>query len=202
MNQHQGAFWNPGNEPGYDWIFNFLDYSREEIEEKLDSAYLDPIPDASEKEFIVRHHKSHYFSFYIDHIVKLFPECDIVLTHQKPHMSFLWWQMCGGHDTVHDSYHYYKRDYGAIWNEIVNQTRAVEEAVARYSLDLEVFNMDWIEKYYGKPSILAQRRVEEVLAHPDGFFGGLPPLMGNHSDGRNIANSVRVAIKLGTPRQW
>jgi hypothetical protein len=192
---HEGVYWNPGNEPGYDWILNFDKYSKEEILQTLDSVY-DPIPE--DKDFIIRTHKSHHFSYHIDKIVELFPDADILLVHQEPHKSYLWWEISGGHDTVYDPYHYYNRDYEAIWKEIVDQTKCIECALEKYNLTLETPNERWFKKHYGEPSELFSYRMAELKAHPD----KIDTLVGYSAKGRGLANTSKIAIIKGNPRKF
>ena len=195
---HMGAYWHPGNEPSWDWILNFADYSREEIIEKLDSAYSDPIPDASEKEFIIRTHKSHYWAFHYDKLMELFPESDILSTVIEPHVAFMWWQICGGHDTVFNDYKFFDRDYNAIWQEIISQTTATNELVKKYNLPLEHYNLSFLKKYYGEISSHIERKMDEQLKHPS----GIDSFLGSSADGSGLINNVRAIIKLGNPRQF
>jgi hypothetical protein len=193
---HEGAYWNPGNEPGYDWILNFDKYTREEIIQMLDSAYTDQPND--HEEYIIRTYKSHYWCFYYDQIREMFPEADIISVYAEPHKAWIWWRECGGHDTVFDGYHYYQRDYNAIWNEINNQTNATLRNFEKYGITQELFNFDFIRKYYSEPSIIAKIRVDESFGHPD----GIDSLLGVTANGTGLADTTRVGIHLGTPRQF
>jgi hypothetical protein len=191
---HLGAYWNPGNEPGYDWILNFDKYTREEIEIKLDSAYLNEVPD--NKEYIIRMHKGHYWSYYFDHLTKLFPECDIITTRQEPHKAWLWWQMCDGHDHVHDTYNFYNRDYEAVWQEVNVQTSKIDQWISENGLKMQHLNLDFFREHYGEPSNLLKRMWDESVRHPD----GLNSYSGQSTFGRNLGNTSLVTIRHGTPR--
>jgi hypothetical protein len=195
---HQGAYWNPGNEPGYDWVLNFDKYSREEIENMLDSAYADEVPDESEIPYIVRTHKSHYWSYFFDHIEKLFPECDILTTRQEPHKSWIWWQVCDGHDIVHDAYDFYKRDWGEVWNEVATQCKNIDAWINKHNLKLQYLNVDFFREHFGEPSTLLIEQNAGRIRHPD----GIDSFCGQASMGRNLGNSCYVTIKYGTPRQF
>jgi hypothetical protein len=146
-NGHRGAYWNPGNEPGYDWILNFASYSKEHIIETLDSVF-DPIPDNVDT--IVRVHKSHYFSYHLDKIYELFPDDAIVLVRQENYKCFLWWEIGGGHDTKFDSYDYYQRDYGLIWNEIVNQNMAIDRFIETHNLEKKYPTLKMLKENFGE----------------------------------------------------
>lgn len=193
---HIGAYWNPGNEPSWDWILNFGEYDRDHIIETLDSAYADPIPDASEKDFIIRTYKSHYFTFHYDKLVELFPEADIIVSLAEPHIAFLWWEYCGGHDTVFNDYKFYNRSYKSIWNEIVEQTKCTKNFIKKYHLNLEYYNTDFIRKYYAEPSRLMKRRLEDQMVNSD----HVDNLMGISAKGSGIGGNTRAAIYLGTDR--
>lgn len=195
---HMGAYWNPGNEPSWDWILNFADYTKEEIIEKLDTAYSEPIPDASEKEFIIRTHKSHYWAFHYDKLVEMFPECDILSTVLEPHAAFMWWHICGGHDTVFNDYKFYDRDYNAIWQEIVGQIDATNKFIKKHDLTLEHYNVDFLKKYYGELSTHVETKAEEQLKNPS----GINSFLGISADGAGLADNARAVIKLGNPRQF
>jgi hypothetical protein len=152
-NGHIGAYWNPGNEPGYNWILNFGDYDKEHIIETLDSGYLkSPEEHADENSIgtVLRIHKSHYFSFHLDKIAELFPESAIVMCQQPNHLCYVWWYACGGHDTVFDSYEYYNRDYDAIWKEIVDQNDAIDRFIDRRGLSRDEFTIPWMQENIGR----------------------------------------------------
>jgi hypothetical protein len=185
-NGHLGAYWNPGNEPGYDWILNFEDYSREHIIETLDSVY-SPIPEG--QEIIVRTHKSHLFSYHLDKIHNLFPEAAILTVTQEPHKCFVWWMECGGHDTVFDNYYYYKRDYTAIWNEIVNQNNAINEFNQKHNLTPEYLNLDFFRKYFREPSDMLKEKDKEKI-HPD----RVDSLIGRGVVGTGLSNTTKVSL--------
>jgi hypothetical protein len=196
---HQGAYWNPGNEPSWDWILNFGDYDRDHIIETLDSAYSDPIPDASEKEFIVRTHKSHFWAYHYDKLVELFPNDDILICRTPQHKAWIWWQICGGHDTVFNDYKYYNRDYGAIWEDIGLQLSHTDRFIEKYQLEKEMWDRSFIEKYFTKtPHPLFDRRIEDSIRHPE----KMNSLAGGIWTGTHITDKTRLAIKLGNYRPF
>jgi hypothetical protein len=195
---HMGAYWHPGNEPSWDWILNFGDYDRDHIIETLDSAYTDPIPDASEKEFIIRTHKSHAWACHYDKIVELFPEADILSTVMEPHYAFMWWKICGGHDTVFNDYKYYNRDYRAIWEETCLHTDKTNEFAEKYNLPKEYYNLDFLRKYYGTIHPNAERRDEEQIKNPN----EIDNFLGRPCDGSGLNINAKTIIKLGNPRQF
>lgn len=195
---HMGAYWNPGNEPSWDWILNFAEYDRDHIIETLDSAYSDPIPDASEKEFIIRTHKSHAWALHYDNLVELFPEADIISTIMEPQYAFIWWHICGGHDTVFNDYKYYNRDYQAIWKEIVLHTEKTNEFIEKHNLHKEYYNSDFLKKYYGNISTQVEMKAENLIKNPD----GINSFTGQSADGTGLSIGTKTIIKLGNPRQF
>jgi len=195
---HLGAYWNPGNEPSWDWILNFADYDRDHIIETLDSAYTDPIPDASEKEFIIRTHKSHFWALHYDKIIELFPEADIITTIIEPHVAFMWWELCGGHDTLFNNYKFFRRNYEAIWQEINVQTTATKKFVEKYNITPVYYDMDFLTKNYGTMPIHLKRMAAEGIRHP----GGYDHFLGAGADGTGLGDNVKVAFKPGCPRQF
>jgi len=164
---HRGAYWNPGNEPGYDWILNFASYSKEHIIETLDSVF-SPIPEGMDT--IVRIHKSHYFSYHLDKIHELFPDDAIVVVSQTTHMCFLWWQICGGHDTVFDSYHYYQRDYDSILNEIVKQNAAIDNFIEKQKIKKNYLTLELLEENFGKLSDVFLERWNHDILYDNGEY--------------------------------
>lgn len=191
---HVGAYHNPGNEPGFNWILNFGDYDRPEIERMMDSAYTEPVPEDTECEYIIRTHKSHVFSCHLEHIEKLFPEADIIASVQEPHKSMLWWALSGGVETVFDSYDFYDRDVDLIWDEIVRHNTACEQWITKNNLPREYLNTDWFKKYYGEPSYLLKRHEEEYHRNPDGINN----VYGRNVLHKNISRTAFAAIKQGT----
>ena len=192
---HLGAYWHPGSPPGNDWVNNFAEYSRTEIETMLDSVFEEPHPDS---EFVVRVHKSHYWVYHLDKIEELFPECDIVAKIQEPWKCIAWWQYYTGHDHVHDPYDYYHRDIEEVWNGIVEQTQLLDEWIKKNNLVLDHADVNFFRKHFGEPSKLLIREMQEVLRNPDGV---------NHWAGRgcmskNLSNTSYAVIKYGTPRQF
>jgi hypothetical protein len=185
---HRGAYWNPGNEPGFDWILNFQDYDKEHIVETLDSVFA-PIPEG--QELIVRTHKSHQFAYHLDKIAELFPDAAIITVTQPSHKCYVWWMECGGHDTVFDNYYYYKRNYTAIWDEIVNQNSAIDDFNRRYGLFPEYYNLDFFRKYFKEPSKLLQSRIKEKI-HPD----RIDSLIGRSTGGTGLADTAMVTIRI------
>jgi len=195
---HIGAYWHPGNEPSWDWILNFGDYDRDHIIETLDSAYADPIPDASDKEFIIRTHKSHFWAYHYDKIIELFPDADIITTIIEPHVAFMWWQVCGGHDTVFNDYKYFRRNYEAIWQEINLQTVETKKFVEKYNLTPAYYDMNFLLEHYGPMSVQLKRMNDDNIRHP----GGHNHFLGTAADGKGLGDNVKVVIKHGCPRQF
>jgi hypothetical protein len=193
-NGHTGAYHNPGNEPGFDWILKFGEYDRAEIERMLDSAFTESV--SEDKEYIVRIHKSHLFSLHLEHIEKLFPEADIIASVQEPHKSLLWWGLAGGVDTVFDNYDYYERDVESIWKTIVEHNEACENWIEKNNLAKEYLNLDWLKKYYGEPSYIFERYSKRFPRNPDGIDNayGKTTLM------KNLSNTAFAAMKQGTMR--
>jgi len=189
---HLGAYHNLGNEPGFDWILNFGDYDREEIERMMDSAYSHPVP--KDREYIVRVHKSHMFAYHLEHIEKLFPEADIIASVQDTYKSILWWGLSGGVETVFDNYDFYERDVEAIWKEITQVNEACEKWIDKNNLQKEYLNRDWFKKYYGEPSHLLKRYEEEFHRNPD----GIDNIYGRNVLHKNISNTAFAAVKQGT----
>ena len=163
---HRGAYWNPGNEPGFDWILNFNSYTKEHIVETLDSVF-SPIPEVVNT--IVRVHKSHHFAYHLDKIRELFPDDAIVMVSQPSHLCLLWWEICGGHDTVFDSYHYYKRDYDLIWDQIVTQNTAIDNFIEKNNLEKNYINLTVLEKYFGplNPRFIEKFKKPRYMKHED-----------------------------------
>jgi hypothetical protein len=189
---HTGAYHNPGNEPGFNWILNFGDYDRAEIERMMDSAYSYPVPE--DREYIIRVHKSHMFAYHLEHIEKLFPEADIIASVQDPYKSMLWWGLSGGVETVFDNYDFYERDVEAIWKEINDQNEACEKWIDKNNLPREYLNNKWFKKYYGEPSHLLKRYEEDFHRNPD----GIDNMYGRNSMHKNISNTAFAAVKQGT----
>ena len=196
---HIGAYFNPGNE--FDnWILGFGDYTKEEIIEKLDSAF-NPTMDQRilsflDKEFqqvpdgknLIKIHLSHYFAYHLDKIRDLFPDACIVIISQEPHKSYVWWEHCGGHDTKYDAYYFYERDFEAIWNEIVGQSSAIEKFLNKNQLPRNIFNLEWVRKNFEIVSNIAL--LSEYTSEKD----GMPRLQECPGNQTGILNSMRVSI--------
>ena len=169
---HRGVYWNPGNEPGYDWILDFGSYTKEHIVETLDSVF-SPIPEGVDT--VVRVHKSHHFAYHLDKIRELFPDDSIVLVSQPNHKCLLWWQAAGGHDTVYDSYRYYNRSYTSIWDQIVNQNNAIDTFIKKHNLEKSLVTFKLLEDNFGdlnpefvnwmsRPGLVNHDNVDSIMA--------------------------------------
>jgi len=195
---HRGVYFNPGNEPGYDWILNFDKYDREEIIRMLDGTQSFRKSTDDNEDGVIRTYKSHNFCYFFDHIEKLFPEADIVAMTQIPYKALYWWTVCGGHDHVHDPYDYYDRDLEKIWNEINTQTSLVDAWIEKHNLKKEYLNLDFFRNHFGEPSEFMLKEYEDRTRSPD----GLDHRCGAGSLCKNLSNTAMVVIKYGTPRQF
>lgn len=196
---HRGAYWNPGNEPGYDWILNFDKYDRDHIIETLDTGFLRPIEE-DERDVVVRTYKSHHFAYHLDQIKEQFPDAAILMWQQPDHFCYVWWYACGGHDTVFDPYHYYKRSYKDIWNEIVDQNKAIQQFVDKHGLSRDIWTSEWIADHFGKlnPTIydIATNDLNEPIDEDNGNLMNYrdKKWITTHEGGTGLYEEQRISI--------
>lgn len=152
---HMGAFYDPGTEFG-EWICKFGDYSKQEIVDMIDHVYneeenAEVVSDlgapwmGKQGDKSIRIHKSHYFSYHLDKIHKMFPDACIVAAHQLDHKCYVWWEHSGGFQLEYDSYYYYEQNYEAIWDQIRWQNAGIERFAWEHKLEKTVFNMDFVK---------------------------------------------------------
>ena len=193
---HMGAFFSPGNEFD-EWILGFRNYTKAEIEAKLDGVYNDEEhPEIVEMlgapwmgktgDNSIRIHKSHHFSYHLDKIADLWPDAAIVLTWQEDHKCYVWWEHTGGFLLEYDAYYYYENDYEAIWNQCRWQNSAIERFADEQGLEPGIFNMDWIRDQFGEFSGMTD--MPEDRSAKD----GIPRLHIPPGGQRNLNNTMRV----------
>jgi hypothetical protein len=174
---HMGAYFNPGNEFD-EWILGFRNYTREEIEAKLDSVYNEEedadvvarlgVPWMSKSgDRSIRIHISHYFAYHLDQIADMWPDAAIVLIWQEDHKCYVWWEHTGGHELEYDAYYYYKKDYESIWNQIRWQNSGIERFAWEKKLEPAIFNMQWVQNQFECVSGITD--IPQDLNTPDGI---------------------------------
>jgi hypothetical protein len=142
---HRGAYFNQGNEFS-DWICNFHKYNRKEILEVLDSVF----DDQSNKDFLIRFHKSELFALHLDQIHEQFPDAAIITVNNDPWRCFANWFISGGYEIKYDAYphHVFDKNYEHMWEYINHIHSSINMWNRKNKLELESLNKKFVKKYF------------------------------------------------------
>ena len=180
---HLSPYINWGGKMG-DWPLHIGDYDRAEIERVIDSYY-DPVDPDPSRGTLLRIHKSHHWSYNLDHIKTLFPEACILVVTQEAWKCAVWWEHCGGHETKVGGYEAFDKDYEAIWREINWVKAAVERWADKENLKWFTPTLAELESRWG--------RTRKSTGPPEVEWDGIQTLLVPPDRGRNLSNTVKWA---------
>jgi hypothetical protein len=90
---------------------------------------------------------SHNFAYYLDDIVKTFPDSKIVLCYRPDDECYKWWHQAGGWDISYPSYDWY-RDNSTMNYQIAEQNKAILDFCYRKGLTLEQPGKNWFRQNF------------------------------------------------------
>jgi hypothetical protein len=184
MPMNKGAYINWGGETG-DWVLGLPTYSKEEWIRGIDQFY-SPIP--TPRQMIIRIHKSHHFAYNLERIMTMFPESTIIASVNEPYKCAIWWEHCGGHETIIGGYQAYERDYERIWNEINSIHYTIHKWADKYKLKPEIWRTELLDATFPDYATLPDRTQNKE--HDPGVVGLITPA----DKGFNLSNTQRVFV--------
>jgi hypothetical protein len=98
---HRGAYWGPS----HDWGHNF-DNLDKMTKAELVAEFKKPFGNYDGVKII----KSHWFSYHLDTLARLFPKAVIIGYYLPDQLCFDWWKLVGGWDISYPHYHWYEDD--------------------------------------------------------------------------------------------
>jgi len=90
---------------------------------------------------------SHHFAYYLDELVKSFPESKLVLCYRPNDECYNWWHEAGGWDITYPSYEWYV-DNTNMKHEIEKQNKAILDFCYKKGLTLEQPGKNWFRQNF------------------------------------------------------
>lgn len=105
--------------------------------------------------------KSHDWAYQLHTLKKVAPNDWIMLIYRPTSPSYSWWIQAGGFNITYPSYASYK-DYDTIFNEIVDQNKAIMSFGFDNKVTWHHYNNQWVEETFGQ-SIPPVSQCDDVL---------------------------------------
>ena len=90
---------------------------------------------------------SHNFAYYLDELVKTFPDSKLVLCYRPDDECYKWWHEAGGWDITYPSYEWY-RDNTTMNHQITEQNKAILDFCYKKGLRLEQPGKNWFRQNF------------------------------------------------------
>ena len=90
---------------------------------------------------------SHNFAYYLDDIVKTFPDSKLVLCYRPNDVCYNWWHEAGGWGITYPSYEWYV-DNTNMKHEIEKQNKAILDFCYKKGLTLEQPGKNWFRQNF------------------------------------------------------
>ena len=116
-----------------------------ELEDKLDSDYIDSAWTDSSGTKIV---KSHNWAYKLHNVKATFPDDWIMLVYRPDMASYTWWHEAGGFDIKYPDYSWYQNS-PTMMHEIATQNNKILQFAHEHDATWNYFNERWIEDNFG-----------------------------------------------------
>jgi len=104
LGYHRGCYWGPDHDFGHTFD-NMQSMSKQDIIEEFQKPFQEWTPG-------IKIVKSHWFSYHLEYLHKLFPKAMIVGYYLPDDICFDWWHTVGGWNISYPHYTWYKNDEG------------------------------------------------------------------------------------------
>jgi hypothetical protein len=121
---HKGNYYGPGMLNGT-WLDKELGTKEQWIDE-INNSFSGP-------EDQVKVLMSHHFAYYLEEIMEVFPESQIIACVRDCDDCMEWWKKAGGWDITYPSYEWYRDDI-KMKHDIYYQNKAIRQWVHKYDI--------------------------------------------------------------------
>lgn len=128
---HFGTYWGPGMKYGNKFD-NLHALSKEEVLNEL----MQPFKNWDGIKVL----RSHHWSYNLDYVLALFPECKLVMCYGDSIDCFYWWQKCGGFGMTYPSYSWYKDDI-RMMKKIKEENYHILSFCQQKRVDIKLWNL-------------------------------------------------------------
>jgi hypothetical protein len=151
---HKGAYFDPGNEGGEDWM-DLENKTDGEITGEIDRLWGYPQP-ADQFRVI----KSHFATLSIHDIKRRWPDDMVIMVKRERDLCLDWWAVGGGLKCPHPRYGwFYDEEHVEYWIDIIRE--AHETLVKQFGSRWERFDADFVARY-GMPVVPNPNRYNDV----------------------------------------